>query len=396
MYGWKDLTSLDEVLAKTRQRAQNRQNFTVDRISDLKIDWKATHPKAPNGGYFANINGKEMPLGGQAVRGACKLIKSKPDFFNQFDDKMAFPKALINCLDAPGRRNAQGFKVRTGYADDGLTEQVAAILPGNYEIRDAHEQLAYFAQVVYENLGPIKGIQVMEQGYGDVVAYRAVIGENIMPGTKDEAGQFMMFCLKMSETGAISDETALGLYRLICRNGAMGWDQATLGEWTHRTPVDEYLNKTGSTIRLATHFASAWGKIFQDLQKATLPGPMADMLHAMKSSKMITTEHYDMAEIHAKSGTEPDQTQYDLYNILTRGAQDLPNINQRQSAERKTLKVFTESGGVMEHLEKARKRAELAAQGPRQGLIGAPGHERPQPAFAKQLRGMLGNDGGDN
>lgn len=401
-YGWGDLKNFDDVLAATRVRAQNRRNFDVERISDLGIEYvdQGKHPRLPEGGFVASklkdAKGNAMVVGPGAIRGACKLMDVKPNFFNGFEDRNAFPKALANKLDNPNRSGRdRTFKIRTGFADNGIDEQLAAILPGSYQIRDANEQLSHFAQVVFENLGPIKGVEVAEQGFGDIVSYRMVIGENIQRGQRDEEGQFMMFCLRMSETGLVNDEAALGLYRLICKNGAMGWDEAAVASWSHKTPLEDYLNKAGSTVRMATHFGQAWGKIFGDMEQAKLPAPAADCLHAMKASKMITGQHFDMADLHAKSGMEASNTQYDLYNLLTRGAQDLPNIQQRQSAERTTLEIFTKDGGFLQRLDDAAKRAEQAARrqtgeaGP--GAIGTRGHERPQPALAAQLRNLMGD-----
>lgn len=411
MYGWEDTTPFETVLKATRQRALNRQNLDVDRIKDLGIEYSDTHPQLPNGGYVAtklkDSKGRAMALNESAIAGAMKLLGAKRNFFAGFEDRDALPKMLINKLDNPARQGEHTFKVRTGWtSDEGrFAEVITAILPGSYQIRDANVQLQQFAEMVHENLGPIRGVQVSETGYGDALAYRMIVGNNIMKGTREDAGQHMMFSLRMSENGLFDDEAALGLYRLICANGAMGWDTASIATWSHKTELTDYTNKAGKTITATSRFQQLWSPIFDNMAQAKLEHPAADYLHMMKTRQMITDRHYQMADSHAKSGMEPTDTHYDLYNLLTRGAQDLPSLLQRYQAERKTLKLFTEDGGFVPALDKARikmeqKEAEaVAAQGNPDPeipvdpvLADQPGdHRIHRGHFAKQIRAALGN-----
>ncbi len=401
-YGWKDLTPINQVIEKTRQRAKNHPTWDIDQIAEMGIEYTDSHPhlKSGNGGYIAKqvLDSKKVPmlLSESAIRGACRLIGAKPSFFEDAEDRNALPKFLKNKLDNPNRSGEHAFKFRTGYATDenenGFYEVVDAILPGSYQVRDAHEQLAGFAELIHENLGPIKGVMVDERGFGEMLSYRMVVGDNIMPNVKDEAtGQFLAFNLRMSETGAISDETALGLYRLVCQNGALSFDGRQIGKWSHKTPLSDYLNKAGGSIHAASGMASTWGKIFAEMNEATLKHPAADYLEMMRARQLITKAHHGMAENHAKSGLEPVSTHYDLFNLLTRGAQDLSHPTQRHKAERETLRMFTSGGGFIESLDKARMNVERKEARINAGLVNpdAPGSSGKKSSFASRLKAAI-------
>jgi hypothetical protein len=370
-------------------RATSRNNETLDRISDLGIEYideSAKHPHLPEGGYVArnmhDKNGNSLPLAPSAITGACRMLGTKFKMFAGCEDRDAFPKLLRNNLDNPNRGGDHTFKVRTGFAENGIDEVVKAILPGSYEYRDANVQLANFASLCTENIGPIRGVEVEEHGFGDSLMYRFIMGNNIMPKQGDLKGQFVAFCLHMSEHGLFPDTAQLGLWRLICKNGAMGFDNATIATWTHRSDMMDYMNKAGRTIQAAGGIADIWSGTFGRMSETKLDRPAADMLFDMRARGLITESHWDAADAHQKSGMEPEETQYDLFNVLTRAAQDLPGMRQRQGAERRVLKIFTEGDGVSAALAKARDVAQP-------GTIGTRGHERPQPAFQLQIRDLV-------
>jgi hypothetical protein len=340
------LAQLETVIRGARQRADARQNIVVPTVADLNLRYVEPCRELPKGGYMARLEGKDMVVGDTAVNTACRLIKSRPDYFKQFGDPNAFPQSLRNVIDNPNRKGPGGVLVRTGLADNGINDEIAAILSPDYQVRDAHEQLADFGTTLADYFGNIRGVQVVEQGHGAKSSYRVVVGDNIMKRADAQRGQFMMFVLSMSELGLAPDHTTLGLYRMICTNGAMRMDhRELLSEWLHKGSPEEYLAGTSEAIRHMSYLSSTWGQVFEETLDAPLTVEAQDLLNELKDTGLISNAHYDAADSLAVTG--PVQSQYDFYNLLTRAAQDLPSLRQREHAETSALRLFTEPGGVM-------------------------------------------------
>ena len=351
VFGWKDLEPLQTVLDDTRRRSEGRQNIPMGSVLDMNLQFADPNPRQPRGGFVAKIDGKTLPLGDGAIKTACKLMGAKPEMFRKASDPMAFAEMLRSIVDNPNRKQ-QGVLLRTGLAPNGIDEEIQAILNPDYRIRDAHEQLEHFAGVLEDNGMNVRGVSRLEQGFGQANSYRMIVGENVMPSLDDLRGQFMMFVYSGSETGLVSDMTTLGLYRLICTNGAMRMDHHQLvSEWNHRQPLDRHLNKASESIRHMGYLTETWGKTFQQLANEPLEQPAPDLLHALRDQSLISSGHYDAAE--RISVTEQVDTQFDFYNLLTRSAQDLPSISQREKAESTALRLFTEPGGVIEQLRRS-------------------------------------------
>jgi hypothetical protein len=352
-YAGMGLTPMNQVIADTKARADGRQNIALPTVADLNLRYVEPCNQMPRGGYMGRIDGKDLPLGDTAIRTACKLIKSRPDYFKQFADPNAFPQSLRNVLDNPQKAGKKGgIIVRTGLGSNGINDEIAAILAPDYKIRDAHEQLEDFAALLADYIGEVRGVSIVEQGWGEKASYRIVVGDNIMARTDAQRGQFMMFVLSMSELGLMPDQTTLGLYRMVCTNGAMRLDhRELLSEWNHKGSTEDYLAGASESIRHLGYFAGTWGKVFEETLTAPLLHAAVDLLSELSDNKLISAKHYDAAERLAVTG--PVETQYDFYNLLTRAAQDLPDVRQRETAETSALRLFTEPGGLMEQLRVA-------------------------------------------
>lgn len=350
--------SLQDAIEKSRNRSLYRRNFTVERVGDLGIEWvdKGQHSLLPNGGYIASKlkdqKGTPLALSKSAMKTACRLIGANTTFFDGFSDKNAFAKILQNKLDKG--KSKKTFKIRTGLANGRYQEVLDAILPGKYKINDVNQQLSYLASIIRENLGFVNGVHISEEGFGESISYRLIIGENIVKSQDDHKGQFLSLNLKMSEIGLFNDEVTLGLYRMICKNGAWGWDTSLVAKWNHTTNMDKYLETISGTVYKSQHIAKIWSEVFNLMSKTRLDRHASDYLFEMNNNGLISVQHYDYCNDQIKIG-HPQETQYDLFNILTRAAQELPTIALRQSAERKALKIFTGGRGINGALEDARK-----------------------------------------
>jgi hypothetical protein len=350
------LQTTEMILAHTKYRAETRDNVQVEAAADLGIHYEE---RGGTSGYYAsvpvrNADGsvqmKELPLSHTAVKTACRMISSTPEFFNQHDDPSAFPKNFRNIMDSH-KRKTQGMLVR----HDGLA--INAILPPNYVIKDAYDLLSEFIPALQENVGNIVGVLGLEQGNGDIASYRVVMGNNIMPGLETDKGQFMMFNINTSETGLLDTKTSLGLYRTFCTNSAIRTQ--TLSKWDHKTPFSPFYDKSARVIRETGYLQESYSKIFGELLATPLTYPPLDLIHAFKREGLITSRHAEVALIHAETGAA--ETEYDLFNILTRSAQDLTTIVSREQAEEAAMKMFTQDGGVLQALQRAegRKRNRL-------------------------------------
>lgn len=364
------IVSLEDALEAASLRAKGYTNLDVDRVNDLNIGWRNADSNHRDSGWYAKIGSRELILSDQAVRGASKLIlQPNPQHWKQYPDKDAFPKALNHILGnsatSGNRKNPKRLLVR----HDGI--KVRAILPFTYKINDAAEMLSLFAEQIHKHVGPIQGVSVLEDGDpGDMVSYRVVMDMNIMPSLRKELGQHMMFLLAASETGATFNGgadafTALGTFRTVCTNSAVR--ATTTCKWNHRSKSqDRFFGDTTERIRQTGYYQDKYASIFNELLGAKLKDlKPRDLLKAFHSEKLITSGHYDAAELYVREKTEDGrdvETQYDLFNVLTRAAHDLPSLVQRQTAETRTLHLFTEQGGFFERLrnaaeERAREKA---------------------------------------
>lgn len=346
------LLSVDQIMSHVNARAANRENVEVEGAAELALHYREPTGSQPKGGFVARVpvtlaNGttrlEDLPLTDGAVKTACKLIgMGDPRFFSQGDDPDFFPKTFRHILDSRQRKQ-RGFLVRHNKM------AVTSILPRDYVIKDAANLLGDFIPALQENVGEIKGVLGLEQGDGDIASYRVVMGNNIMPSLAEDKGQFLMFNINMSESGLIDSKTSLGLYRTFCTNSAIRVQ--TLSRWDHRSAFSPFYDKAARTIREAGYLQDSYSKIFEELLRAKLPFPAMDLIDAFRREQMIAGEHCKLANIYAE--TEPSETQYDLFNILTRSAQDLPSIRQREEAEVNAMNIFTQTGGVMEALRRA-------------------------------------------
>ena len=132
------LLPVQQVLAECQARHNARKTIILPDAVSLNLHWVEPHSGMPRGGFMGRIDGKDLPLGETGMRTACKLIKSRPEFFEQLSDPDAFPKLFRNAIDNPNRQGDAGIMVRTGLSDNGFSDEIAAILPPSYEVRDAN------------------------------------------------------------------------------------------------------------------------------------------------------------------------------------------------------------------------------------------------------------------
>jgi hypothetical protein len=290
---------------------------------------------------------RDLRLTDGAMKTACRQLKTEPKYFSQFEDRMEFPRALVKGIDE-GKRKSKGVLVRS----NGL--EITSILSPDYKIRDAAMLFDDFLEPLNEYIGDIKGVYALEQGDGDICSYRVIMGANLLPSIDAKLGQYLIFVLSTSENGIIPTKSTLGLYRTICTNSAIR--QQELCQWDHKSSFGRFYEDTASTIRTSGDFQNRYAQIFGELLGANLEVPALDLVGAFKEADLITRNHADLARLYVMAPTEDGrqcENQYDLFNALTRAARDLPSIQARELAESKTLKLFTDAGGIREQLRKA-------------------------------------------
>lgn len=337
------------VLDHLKTRASQREDFLVRSVADLAIHWKDEGPKAGKPHYVASVDGKELPLAGSAEKTACRLIKTTPKYFRQFADKSAFPQSLRNVLDNPAKPSG-GVLVR----HDGM--EIKAILPADYQIRDAYTMLDEIIPTLERQVGKIQGIQKIESGWGDRLSYRMVMNRNIMPSIGDR-GQYLMLALGMSEHGLADTRLNAGLFRTLCVNSAVRTQGAT---WDHKASLSTFLNRTSDLIDYTGEYQGQFTQVFEALLKTYLEFEPANILKVMKDERLISRDHFTQARQFAEMNTEDGracETQYDLFNALTRAAQDMPTMQAREQAETATMEAFTHPGGLFERIRQAAQSA---------------------------------------
>lgn len=347
----KEIFPVEQVIEDARYRTSHRTDIYPDRFSDLGVRWLDGDNSHTQSGWYAKIGTTDMRLTNQAVRSASRMVRVKDTrYWDQFPDRNAFPMTMAHVLENPAmlgnRKNAKSLLVR----HNGL--EVTAILPATYKVMDAPELLTSMHDMIKDNMGKISGVSVVGDAAGDQLSYRFVIGENIMKSLRSELGQHMMFLLATSESDAIPTETALGLFRTVCTNSAIR--EKSRMTWSHRGPVGSFMDRTGETIRMGGYFQGQYAKVFGELLDTNLDMPARDLLHTLRSEGIISNAHFDACQVGVDGMTEdnrPIETQYDMFNLLTAGAQSLTNVQQRQNAEARSMQLFTEAGGVYGQLQ---------------------------------------------
>lgn len=348
--------SVDEVLKRLKERASHRRTLEVERVADLGLRWEDEGPSRSKSGYYARISNRDYRLSDGAVKTLNRMM-SGPQLkhWNKYQDPNAFVKAAVNILDNPDRRSAMGMYLR----HDGL--EVNCFLPSNYVLKDAHEQLTDFVEMLNDNIGDIRGVTVDEEGYGDRCWYRVIMGDNLMPAARAEHGQYMMFLLSMSETGQCDTSTQLGLYRGICTNSAIR--EQTISRWNNRSGGEsKFYDATGETIRMTGYLKSQFAAVFGELFNLKLEGDPIELLNTMKQARIISREHWATSKVHAEMSTEdgrPCTTHYDLFNAMTHGAKELGSLLAREQAEQTTLHLFTAPNGLYGELRSAMNRRRI-------------------------------------
>jgi len=350
-HGGTAVRTVEEVMEKLLYRHKHRETRIAARVMDFGIRWMDQSSSHTESGYYAKIDGQDMLLSANALRTANRLIESKPSHWDQYPDRDAFSKSLVHILD---NKTNDGYMLR----HNGL--QVNAILPGDYQVKDACELLVELIEPLEKAVGKINGISVIDQGDGDITSLRVIIGENIIPSLRDELGQYMMFLLNTSETGAIPTRSVLGLFRTICTNSAIR-DATKIKEWNHRSEWDRFWEGTMDTLRQFGYFSTQFGEIFTGMLQAKLGVPAADILVVLHEQHQITNGHFIESQSWVDQPTEdghPVETQYDLFNVLTKAAQGLQSIAAQHKAEQAALDIFPDAGGLIASLRTAYERQE--------------------------------------
>jgi hypothetical protein len=349
------LMPIDAVLANAKYRKDHRSDLKFDRAVQLGLHWQEGQ-RGENGAFYAKIDGKEMKVTNSAVKTACRMVKAKPEFFKQSPDPDAFPKWFRNVMDAPTRRN-QGILVRHNGID------VEAILPSDYQVRDTYDFFNDYAEQIGDTVGDIAGVQALERENGAHNSYRIICGTNIMPQLQAEFGQYMMFSLNNSETGLRNDEVRLGLYRTTCTNSAVpGMTHGA--SWNHRSAQDTFNNKVGKLIRTTSYYRQSFGNLFNTMLQLPLPADPVSVLQNILDDQIISKAHAKASRNYAMGLTEmgtAHSTWYDLFNALTRGAQDMPELTARTKAEEAALSIFMDGAATSGRFNRRREQAEIDA-----------------------------------
>ena len=354
------LQDANKVMDELLVRKQSRKTIYPEHVMDLDIRWFDQDRSHEKDGWYAKIDGTDMILDPNAVRTASKLIKSRSSYWQQFQDKNAFPASLRHILD--NKKIPKHAEGRVCVRHNG--KSVNAILHPLYEVRDAYDMLQPMLEEAESSIGEVRGISVIESSSGDIFSYRIVVGQNFIPQVSAQYGQYSMILLYTSEVGACESGTGQGMFRTSCTNSSIL--RALMKTWNHLSDSEDFYSETHKNIRLCGYYQGQYAKIFGELLNTKLDVPGEDLLKALLEERLITSGHYDASAMYIDTPTEdgrPIQTQYDFFNVLTRGAQDIDSIVARQKAESVAMTLFTDPGGVFEQIRKAAlERARLSGR----------------------------------
>ena len=369
------LDSVSSVLDVLRIRKANRMNRLFDDPIPLNLRRNNVPLNAGDSEFTATIDGKDLVLTDTALDGCCRLIDSTWDHFKRYDDPDALPKAMNN-ISHNRNRGPLSLLVRHSAI------RVEAVLPKSYQIQDDFDTLTSFItelDAVYPN--SIQGIERLvhggEQGDGSHSSYRLVLGGDIFGGDINEAirpgestilrgmesPMFLMAVLSSSELGLTPSDFTLGLWRLVCRNGAMRLDQKhVVARWNHTSDMNVFYNKAFGIMRRAGMFQTVCSQVFSSLREQPLELPASELLVSVKDEGFISKNHFEAADSYLTAGIDTDsgehgevETAFQFFNVLTRSAQDLESIKARQRGETAAMKLAMHPLGFMNALSCRRK-----------------------------------------
>jgi hypothetical protein len=347
----------DHFLNMLRKTHESRIDILVNDIDDLNLKYytdELTQRK-----FFAiNPNPKLFPVGSKArewfenyktmsfdscgVKSMHAAVNRNFSTLRNFSDSAA--RLLSELHDWFRRSNGKGLIIRTNTALGEAARTVYAVTPGKFNLISDYELMCQVFEGLNSAYGDcIRGVQSMSNGVDDS-CFRVVFGNPIYSenGSGPEKN-FMMLNYVGSEHGIQRTEVDLGLWRMVCVNGAMRRDlNFVRAVWGRFNSPSKFLNDISRLIDMSGVYANSMSRKIEELRNTDLIDSPMVVLRALDEQRLIDTKHLEAAMYEAEHIEELNC--WGMMNVLTAAARAHASSRRRGLAESRALMYAMQKG----------------------------------------------------
>lgn len=337
------MVKVNELLSNLERKDKDRQDYMILNPLDHNLRFEKGDAEAgTHNRLMITLDDQDMELSHGAVSSGCKMLHTSVQYFqNNFSD---WEKKFVRDFSAAMIHNQKGCYARTDCLTNGVKRRVESFVSGNWFLRVGESDIVRgVAERLNAQYGDsIIGVQHIHEGHRNSV-YRFVFGETIM-GEENHVKMYPMVSLIHSPYGFSSTELSLGIYRVICENGALRRDFAAgVARWNQRSNPDSFFSKIRDAVDNAGDFAKSCKDHFHRMLDSKVSEHPLVVLKCLRQAKAITQPHLEtsiqfLAEREVK-------TEYDMLNLLTDSAKTIHPLQHRQEAESNALRIGMSGGG---------------------------------------------------
>lgn len=337
------MVKVNDLISTLEQRDRNRQDFMILNPSDHRLRYEEGNKELGiRDRMLMTFDGQDIEVSDSAISSGCRMLKTSSQYFR--DNFTDWQKKWARDFSSALTHNGRGCYARTDCLSNGITRRIESFVSGNWELGVGESTIV---RGITERLNAqygdsIIGVQVVTERKRNSL-YRFVFGNTIM-GEERHTKMYPMINLLHSPYGFSNTELSLGIYRVICDNGALSRNfQAGTAKWNQRSNPDTFFSKINSSVDMAGDFAADCKKYFERMVEERLTNHPLITLNCLRQARAITTQHLETATMFLPE--REVKTEYDMLNLLTDSAKGIHPINRRQEAESNAFHVAMSKGG---------------------------------------------------
>lgn len=346
----------DDFLNMLAGKADRREDILVDDARTLQIRWQDSQ-EGVSGHYYIEPDPKRftqsdklrewfrkhkrMPLNKLGFQTACKRINRSPKVFEKFENP--HNRFLSEFHDWYRGASGRGLIVRTtssGLKKDDGDREIEAIVPSEFNPISNYQLCASVLERIQQAHGDVlRGVQVLSSGENQSsLSYRILFGNPVLRESVSDPKKlsFVMLNFMGSEHGLGPTTMDLGLWRLICANGAMREDiDFCHCSWGRKSDERSFFESINNMINMAGIYGGSMTDKLAHLENEKLVADPFAILNALRSQNLLDAKHTESA--HRNIQVHEPKTNYDMFNSLTDAAKVHGDLRKRVRAESNSL-----------------------------------------------------------
>ena len=341
-----NMVTVDELMKNLDSRANDREDFYMPQGREAKFHFNKPElgGEVKRGMFTMELEGEEFEVTSNALRSACKLMKTSKEFFQR--NFPSWQDKLCNDFTSAVDHLETGIIARTDTrSSNGSTRRIESFCPSswNTDVNETHLIRGVSERLNAQYEDSLIGVQHLGHKNARTDAFRFIFGQPVL-GDSAHVKMYPMLSLIHSPYGFANTELCLGLYRVICKNGMLRQDfKAGRAMWNQTTNPDRFFQNIRETVDVAGDFASYCSQALVDMPTQELSHHPVAVLNGLKDSRLINSDHHDLS---MSMITERDvATEYDMLNLLTDSAKGIRSLARRQYAEGQAMRVGMQGGG---------------------------------------------------